>query len=210
MWPLVARQVPEGAAGHPEGEEPEWQIDPEDHRPVQVLGEKAAQHWAGNTGGDEHRGDPALVTRPLPGSDHVGDDRLGERDQAATPEALKTAGKDQDEHRGGKRAGNRPDDEDANAKKKDAAPAVDVAELAIERCHRRGAQEVGARYPRQVLEVAELAPDRRHGGGDDRLVESGQEHGEHDPDHDRADGGMVQRGCRGVRVGVHRLFKRAC
>ena len=114
---------------------------------MQVLGEKAAQHWAGNTGGDEHRGDPALVTRPLPRSDHVGDDRLGERDQAATPEALKTAGEDQDEHRGGKRAGNRPDDEDANTKKKDAAPAVNVAELAIERRHGGGRQEIGGHHP---------------------------------------------------------------
>ena len=84
-------------------------------------------------------------------------------------------------------------------KKRNAAPAADVAEAAIERCHRRGAQQAGARYPRagargRGARARSSAWRWRRSSGRER-----PEDGEHDPDHDRADGGVVSgvAGCAG-------------
>ena len=67
------------------------------------------------------------------------------------------------------------------------APAVDVAELAVERRHRGGGEQVGGDDPGQVLDVAELAADGRQRGRDDGLVERRQEHRQHQAEDDRAD-----------------------
>ena len=54
--------------------------------------------------------------------------------------------------------------------------AEEVAELAVERRRHRGRQQIGGDHPRQMVEAAELAGDRRQGGGDDRLIQRGEEH----------------------------------
>ena len=190
--PLMAGKLAERAPGHPQGHGTQRQVDPEDHRPVQVLGEEAAQHRPGDARQHEHAGEIALVAGPLLGRHDVGDDGLRQRDQPAAAQPLQRTGADQRQHRGGESAGGRAQDEDADADQQDLAPAVDVAELAVERCHRGGAEEIGRHHPGQVRQVAELAPDGGQGGGDDGLVEGGQEHGEHDADDDRADGGMLE------------------
>ncbi len=99
--------------------------------------------------------------------------------------------------RGRDGAGNRPDDEDRDADQEDGAPAVDVGELAEQRRHRGGAQQVGGDDPGQALDVAEMDADGRQRRRDDRLLERAQEHGEHDPDDDLRDrGGREWRGPR--------------
>ena len=55
-------------------------------------------------------------------------------------------------------------------------PAEDVAELAVDRHHDGGGEQVGGGDPDLVLHAAELADDRRHGGRDDGLVEAGEQH----------------------------------
>ncbi len=181
---------------------PKRQVDPEDQRPVQLLGEHAAEHRPEHAGGHEHRGDQALVAGTLLGRDDVGDDGLGQRDQAAAADALQAAGEDQGQHRGGERAGDRAQDEQRDAGQQHGAAAVDVAELAVERRHRGRAQQVGGDHPRQVVEVAQLAADGRQCRRDDGLVERAQEHRQHDADQDAADRGMIERR-RGRRGGAH-------
>ena len=97
---------------------------------------------------------------------------------------------------GRQRAGDGADDEDRDADQHGDAPAVGIAELAVERRHGGGGQEIDRHDPGQVLEVAELAADGRQRRRDDGLVERRQEHGEHDAEDDRADLGMAQGGRR--------------
>ena len=75
----------------------------------------------------------------------------------------------------------------------DAAPAVDVGQLAEQRRRRGRAQEIGRDHPGQVLDVAEMDPDGRQGRRDDGLLQRAQEHGEHDAGDDLVDRGRRQR-----------------
>ena len=93
----------------------ERQVDPEDQRPVQMLGEHAAEHRAGDRGGGEHRAEIALVAPALARRDGVADDGLRQRDQSAAAEALQRARRDQRRHGGRERAGDRADNEDRDA-----------------------------------------------------------------------------------------------
>jgi hypothetical protein len=71
------------------------------------------------------------------------------------------------------------DQEDHDRGLEHELPAVQVAELPVQRRgHRRG-QQVGGHDPGQVLDPAEVADDRRQGGRDDRLVERRQQQHEH-------------------------------
>ena len=74
---------------------PSGQVDPEDHRPVEVLGEKPAQHRPGEARGHEHAGEIDLIAAALPGRHEIGDDGLRERDEPAAAEALQAARQDQ-------------------------------------------------------------------------------------------------------------------
>ncbi len=119
-----------------------------------------------------------------------------ERDQAAAADALQGAGQDEDEHGRRQRAGDGSGDEDRNADQHGDAPAVGIADLAVERRHGGGGQKIDRHDPGQVLQVAELAADGRQCRRDDGLVERRQEHGEQDAEDDRADLGMAEGGSR--------------
>ena len=70
------------------------------------------------------------------------------------------------------------------AEQEERPPPVDVGELPVQRDGHCRAEHVGGEDPRVVLEAAEVAGDLRQGGGDDRLVERGEEHAEHEPEED--------------------------
>ena len=171
----------------------ERQVDPEDQRPVELLGEEAAEHRAADRGHREHRADIALVAAALARRDDVGDDGLRQRHQAAAAEALQRAAEHQGGHRRRQRAGDRAGDEQADRDHHHDAAAVDVGELAVERRHRGAGEQVGRHHPRQFAEIAEMHADGRQRGGDDGLVERAEEHRQHDADDDGADLGVRQR-----------------
>ena len=79
---------------------------------------------------------------------------------------------------------NEPDQEDDDRELEQQLAAVDVAELAVERHGRRRRQQVGRDHPREVLQAAEVADDRRQRRRDDRLVERREQHAEHQPAED--------------------------
>ena len=185
--PLMARQPLQRRVRHPVGGEPQRQVDPEDHRPVQRLGDHAAEHRPEQRRGHEDGGDIDLVFAALLGRHHVGDDGLRQRDQPAAAEPLDEARQHEQPERRRERAGDRADDEDDDAREQRHPPPMDVGELAVERRHGGGGEQIGRHHPGQMRHVAELAPDRRHGGGDDGLVQRRQEHGEHDAEDDGAD-----------------------
>ena len=81
----------------------------------------------------------------------------------------------------------RADQEDHEADlEHDLAPVL-VAELAVQRRHDRLGEQVGRDDPGEVVEAAEVADDRRQRRRDDRAVERGEQHHEHEAREDDVD-----------------------
>ena len=155
------------------------QVHVEHPAPRERLDEEAAQQRAGDARHREHGADQAHVAPAVARRNDVGDDRLRAHHQPARAEPLHGAERDQLAHRLAQPAQHRAGDEDQDRDEEHGLAPVHVAELAVER--RRGGrrEQVGRDHPRQVLEAAELADDRRQRRRHDRLIERGEEHAEH-------------------------------
>ena len=125
----------------------ERDVDPEDHRPVQVVGEEAADNRPEQAGEQPDTTEIGLVLTALAGADHVRDHRLDHRHDAAAAEPLQAAGEDQDRHVRRQRADHRADDEQAERRDDHGAAAIDVAERAEHRRHRGRGQQIGGDHP---------------------------------------------------------------
>jgi len=79
-----------------------------------------------------------------------------------------------------------------DADQQHAPAAVDVGELAVERRDNGRGEQVGGHHPGEVLDVRIGAPDGRERRRDDRLIERGQEHRQHQADEYAANGGMIE------------------
>ena len=143
---VVPRQAAQRTRGHHQRDGAERQIDPENERPVQMIGEQAAEHRTKNAGAHEHHRRVALRHRALARRKQVGDDGLRDRDKPAAADPLQGAADDQDPDRRRQRAGERADNENPDRQQHDGAAAVDVGELAEQRRRRRRGDE-GRRSP---------------------------------------------------------------
>ena len=190
---IMARQPPEHVVGQQKGERRERHVDPEDPRPVQLLGDEAAEQRSAHHRDDEGRRGIGLVARALARRSDVADDGLHQGHQAAAAEPLQRARADQRQHGRRQRAGDRAQRENADGDEQHGAPPVDVGELAVERRHRGAAQQVGGHHPGHVVDVAEARRDGRQRGRDHDLVERRQHHGEEDADHDAPRRSVVER-----------------
>ncbi len=193
MLALSERQPSQHARGQRQRDQAERQVDPEDQRPMQMLGQHAAQHRAADRGRGEHRADITLVAAALLRRHDIGDDGLRQRHQPAAAEALQGAPEDQRGHRRRHRASHGAGDENHDRGQHDRAPAVDVGELAVERRRRGRGQQIGGHHPGQALDVVEGAAHGRQGGRDDGLIERAEKHRQHQADDDGAGFGMRQR-----------------
>jgi len=189
---LVARQRLQRAAGDRKRQKAERQVDPEDHAPVQMLGEHAAEHRACDRGGRKHRAEIALVAAAFARRDGVADDGLRQRDQSAAADALKGARRDQRRHGRRERAGDRAENEDRDAAEQHRAAAVDVRKLAVERRDGGGGEQVGGDDPGEAFDVRIGAADGGKRSRHDGLVQRREEHRQHQAEQDAADGGMVE------------------
>ena len=163
-----------------------------------MRGEEAADQRAGDARDAEHRAEQPHVAAAVARRHDVADRRLRAHHQPAAAQPLDRAERDQLGHPLREPAQRRADEEqDQRALQHDLAP-VEVAELAVQRRHRRHRQQVGGDHPRQVLEPAELADDRRQRGRDDRLVQRRQQHHQHQAADDDQDAAAVG-GARGHR-----------
>ena len=124
------------------------------------------------------------------------------------PMPCKRAAGDQHRHVGRQRAHHRAGDEDHDRDQHHDAAAVDVGELAEQRRHRGGGEEIRRHHPRQVLGVGERAPHGRQSRRDDGLLQRRQERRQHHADHDGADRGVIERRarCRALWRRVRRFF----
>ena len=157
----------------------------EDPAPREGLDEEAAEQRAGDAGDREHGADQAHVAAAVARRDDLGDDRLRADHQPARAEALQRAEGDQLAHRLAQARQQRAGQEDQDRGQEDGLAPVHVAELAVQRRRGRRRQQVGRHDPAQVVQPAEVADDRRQRGRDDRLVERGQEHAQHQRAEDR-------------------------
>src|SRR5215213_7281276 len=138
-------------------EDAEGQVDVEDPTPAYVVRDPTAHHRPDDAGEREDAEEDALVLRTTcrigedvgDAGEYVGEDHAG-------PEPLQTPEQDQlghpprspAERAGGKKDGHPRDDE--------PLPAVDVPELADDRDHGGGSEQVRGRDPSVVLEPVEV------------------------------------------------------
>ena len=178
---------------------------------MQVLGEEAADYRAPDARNREHDADVALIAAALEREHDVAHDHLREREQPAAAEPLQRAADDQHAHVGRERAQRRGRDEDRDGDEQHGTPAVDVAQLAVQRGRGGRGEEIRGHHPGEVLDVGKLAPDRRQRGGDNRLIERAEEHRQQDAEHDGADVGMGKRRMVGSRRrrGIHHAVLKA-
>jgi hypothetical protein len=121
---------------HRQRSQPERHVDPENHRPVQMLGEQAAKDGSADAGRHPHPAEIGLILAALARRHHVGNHGLHDRHDAAATEPLQPARQYQHWHVRRQRAQYRARDEQAEGRDDHGAAAVDVAERAEHRRHR--------------------------------------------------------------------------
>ena len=131
--------------------------------------------------------------RPFARREQIGDDGLGDRQQTAAADALQAARQNQRPERRRQRAGDRANDEDADGKQQNSAPAIDVGELAEKRRGGGQSKQIRGDDPRQVVDIAEALADRWQRRRHDGLLERGKEHRQHDASDDGADRRVIER-----------------
>ncbi len=161
-----------------ERDDADRQVDVEHPAPAEVLGEEPAEEGAQHARDAEDGAEEALVLSALARGDQVADDRHRQHHEAAAAQPLERPEADELRHVLGDPAEGRADQEDHDRGLEELLAAVLVAELAPERGRGRGGQQIGGHHPRQVVEPAQLADDRRERRGDDGLVEGREQHAE--------------------------------
>ena len=190
--PLQRRQV-QHARDDDDREDPDGHVDEEDPAPARDPEdglrprEEPADHGTEHRRGAEHREEVALVAGALPGGDEVTEDRDRERHEATGAEALDAAVDRQLVHRVGGAGQQRAHHEDRDRDQVQRLAAVDVGELAVQRRRDRRGQQVRGGHPRLQGQTVQVVADGPDGRRDDRLVERGEEHAEHQAAEDRED-----------------------
>ena len=169
-----------------------------------MLGQYAAEHRTAEARRHPDAPHIGLVAAALTRRGRVAENGLRQGENAAAADPLQAAGEDERDHVGRNGAGGGAGDENPDAREHHGAPPVDVAELPVERRDHGGGQQIGRDHPRQQFKIAEIAPDGRQRGGDDGLVERGQEHRQHETEHDGADLAMTEHPAPGLRAGRRR------
>ena len=170
-----------------ERDDADRQVDVEDPPPAQVLGNEASGERPDDARQPEDRTEVTHVPAPLAGADDVADDRLGADHQPAGADPLQRPEPDQLGHVLRQPGQGRADQEDDDRRLEELLAAVQVAELAPQRGRDRRGENVGGHHPGQVVQAMQVTRDRRQGRGDDRLIERGQEHAEHQRPEDDQD-----------------------
>jgi hypothetical protein len=115
-----------------------------------------------------------------------------EREQPARAEPLHRAERRELVHRPGEGAQHGPDDEDPDRGEEQRLASVEVAQLPVERRGDRPGDEVRRGGPGLQAQAVEVVGDGADRGRDDRLVECGQEHADHQAGEDREDLAVAQ------------------
>ncbi|MDQ0752501.1 hypothetical protein QF034_006732 [Streptomyces africanus] len=193
-----------------QGDQAEGHVDVEAPAPGEMVGEVAAEQGPGHGGESEGGADQAQVTAPPPGGHDVRDDRLDTDHEAARTGALEGAERDQLVH------GLRParergaGDEDDDRELEDALAAEQITELAVDRQSDGRGEQVGGDRPGHPVQAVQLTDDLRERGGDDHLLQGGEEQGRHEREEDQPHSARAQFGgrCRWRGGGFGRCHRR--
>ena len=158
---VVPWQTAQGTRRHHQRDGAQRQIDPENERPVQVIGEQSAEHRAENARAHKHDGRVALCDRALARRKKVGDYGLRDWNQPAAADSLQDTADDQHPHRRRQRTGQRAEDENADRQQHDGAAAVNVGEFTEERRCRSRSDQIGGYHPGKIVEIGKALADRR-------------------------------------------------
>ena len=142
-----------------EGGDANRQVDIEDPAPAGSVGEPAAQQWSRHAGDAEHRAEISLVATALARGDDVADDTEREGHQPAAADPLDGSEGDQLRQVLTQAAQDRTGEEDQDCGLKDVPPAVEIRDLAPERRRGGGRQQVGGHHPGELVEPTQLADD---------------------------------------------------
>ena len=152
--PIVARQRAQRAIGQTRARQPQRQVDPEDQRPVQLLREHAAQDRTDHARRHEHRRDHAPGSAPVPSGPRHRRSRSGPARSARRHRCPAAHGRGSVPACVGATAqATEPSSEQGEAGEQHGPPAMDVAQLAVERRHRGRADQIGGYHPGQVVEI---------------------------------------------------------
>ena len=169
-----------------EGGDPHREVDVEDPAPRQVIDQEPSEQRADHGRHAEYGAEEPLVAPTVARREDVPDHRHRRDDQPSGAESLERAKGDQLSHVLGDTAEGGTDEEDHDRRLQDDLASVEVTELPVHRAgHGRG-QEVRRHDPRQVLDAAQLADDRRQRRRHDRLVERRQEEHEQERAEDQS------------------------
>ena len=167
-----------------EGGQAERQVDVEDRAPADVRREEAADERPEDRRDAEDGAEEPGVLAALARRDDVPDRRLRGHHEPAAAEALHRAEGDELRHDSASPHSAEPMRNTTSAPCSTSLRPSWSPELAVERRDDGDGQQVGGDDPREVLEPAEVADDRRQRGRDDRLVQRRQQHDEHEPADD--------------------------
>lgn len=169
-----------------------------------MIREPAAEERARQGGEAERGADEAQVAAAVPGGHDVGDDRLHTDQEAARADALERAERDELVHAPGEPGERGAYHEDHERELEDALAAAEFAQSAVDGKGDGGGEQIGRDRPGHPVHAVQLADDLGEGGGDDHLLQCGEEQGEQkggedQPDPVRTDPGRPVRRwwCRG-------------
>lgn len=196
------RQRRDGGGRDHEHDQADRDAEPERPSPAEVIGDEAAEQRTRHGRDTEYRPERTLVPPAVSQWDHLGDEgRGGHHDRAAT-DALQGSRGHQHDHRTGQAAEDRSDEKTQDRGLVHDFAAEDVADLPDHRGDDRGGEQVARHHPRLMAGAAEIRHHRRERGGDDGLVERGQQHAEQNGDeHQVASAHAQQRRARGLLGG---------
>nr|WP_279578875.1 hypothetical protein [Fodinicola feengrottensis] len=149
------------------------------------VGQESTEQRAGHRGDTESATDQALVFTAFARRDHVADDRLRTDHQTTATNTLQRTENDQLGNVLGGSGQCRADQEDHDRQLEKPFPADQVAELAVDGQHDRGGQQIRRDHPLQVGQAMQVADDFGQCGGNDGLVEGGEQDDQHQGADDR-------------------------
>jgi hypothetical protein len=161
MLPLPPRQAAQHGERHDDRKHGERHIPQKDHRPMQVLGNPAAERRSAAARGHERDGEISVVTPAFFRRSDVAEHHIGGHDQAAGAAALHHPAENQHQHVGRGGAGKRTDHVDRDPDQHRGPPAVDIGKLSVERRERGRGDQKGGDQPWQIMHLAEIASDGR-------------------------------------------------
>ena len=168
----------EGDRDHRQCEQTDGQVDVEDPMPGEAVDEEPTDQRPDHGGDAEDGAEVPLVAAAVARRHDVADRSSRDHHQPAAAETLQRTERDQRRHVPREPAQRRADQEDNDRRLQHRLAPVEVTELPIQRRHHRRRQQVRGHHPREMLDTAKIANDRRKRCRDDRLIERRQQRDE--------------------------------